>query len=185
MGIVIGRLEEISLLRKIERSGDAELVAVYGRRRVGKTYLIRNGFSRPLDFEFSGSHHATLKQHLESFSMALGKTMGNIPLAVPSNWLQAFDMLENYFAPLIKKRRCIIFFDEFPWINTARSGFMPAFENFWNRWASQQKNLIVVICGSAAAWMIKNVVRNREASITGLVVGYVCFRSIFLKPKHF
>lgn len=71
-------------------------MAIYGRRRVGKTYLIRNGFSRPVDFEFSGAHYATLKQHLESFSMALGKAMGNVPLAVPRSWLQAFDMLEGY-----------------------------------------------------------------------------------------
>ena len=148
-------------MRKIEQSGEAELVAIYGRRRVGKTYLIRNGFSKPIDFEFSGSHYATLKQHLESFAIALGKSMGNVPLAVPQSWLQAFDRLESYLGPLLKKQRRIIFFDEFPWINTPRSGFMPAFENFWNRWASQQKNLVVVICGSAAAWMIKNVVRNR------------------------
>lgn len=160
MNIITGRSEEIKLLRKIEQSGEAELVAIYGRRRVGKTYLIRNGFSRPVDFEFTGSHYATLKQHLESFSIALGKAMGNIPLAVPQSWLQAFDMLEGYLTPLLKRRR-IIFFDEFPWMSTPRSGFMSAFENFRNRWASQQKNLIVVICGSAAAWMIKNVVRNR------------------------
>lgn len=161
MDVVIGRTEEIELLRKIEKSGEAELIAVYGRRRVGKTYLIRNGFSRALDFEFSGSHYAPLKQQLESFSLALGQAMGNVPLAVPQNWIQAFAMLEDYLTPLLKKRRRIIFFDEFPWMNTPRSGFMPAFEDFWNRWVSRQKNLVVVICGSAAAWMIKNVVRNR------------------------
>ncbi len=93
--------------------------------------------------------------------MALGKVVGNLPLASPKSWLQAFSMLEDYLTPLLKSRRVIVFFDEFPWINTPRSGFMPAFENFWNTWASQQKNLVVVICGSAAAWMIKNVVRNR------------------------
>lgn len=158
---VIGREEELKLLKKIETSGEPELVAVYGRRRVGKTYLIRNGFSMVPDFEFCGLHHANLAQQLESFSMALGKAMGNIPLAIPRSWLQALDMLENYLTPLLKKQRRIIFFDEFPWIHTPRSGFLPAFENFWNTWASREKNLIVVICGSAAAWMIKNVVRNR------------------------
>ncbi len=161
MNSIIGRSEEIRLLHKIEQSGEAELVAVYGRRRVGKTYLIRNGFRRPPDFEFSGSHYATLKQHLESFSLALGKVMGNVPLAIPQSWFQAFNMLEDYLSPLLKKQRRIIFFDEFPWMNTPRSGFMPAFENFWNTWASRQQNLVVVICGSAAAWMIRNVVRNR------------------------
>lgn len=158
---ITGRAKEIKLLKKIERSQEPELLAIYGRRRVGKTYLIRNGFSKPLDFEFSGSHHATLKQHLESFGRALGKAMGGIPLATPTSWLQAFAMLEDYLSPLVKKNRTIIFFDEFPWINTPRSGFLPAFENFWNTWASRQNRLVVVICGSAAAWMIKHVVRNR------------------------
>jgi|SRR5690606_26507884 len=137
MDIVIGRTEEIELLRKIEKSSEAELVAVYGRPRVGKTYLIRNGFSRTLDFEFSGSHYAPLKQQLESFSRALGQAMGNVPLAVPQNWIQAFAMLEDYLTPLLKRRRRIIFFDEFPWMNTPRSGFTPAFEDFWNRWGSR------------------------------------------------
>jgi AAA+ ATPase superfamily predicted ATPase len=161
MDTVIGRQQEISLLRKIEVSGEAELVAVYGRRRVGKTYLIKNGFRREPDFEFCGSHNASLNQQLESFSQRLGKAMGNIPIVTPKSWVQAFGMLSDYLAPLLKRERRIIFFDEFPWIHTPRSGFLPAFENFWNIWASRQKNLVVVVCGSAAAWMIKNVIRNR------------------------
>lgn len=161
MEIIIGREKEKALLKKVEISNEAELVAVYGRRRVGKTYLIKNGFTQAMDFEFCGLHNASLSQHLESFSMALGKVMGNIPLATPRSWLQAFSMLTDYLAPLLVKERKIIFFDEFPWIHTPRSGFLPAFENFWNTWASMQKNLKVVICGSAAAWMIRHVVRNR------------------------
>jgi hypothetical protein len=70
-------------------------------------------------------------------------------------------MLIQYLAPLIKKTRKVIFFDEFPWLHTPKSGFMPAFENFWNSWASKEKNLVVVICGSAASWMIKKVIDNR------------------------
>lgn len=158
---LIGRNNEKSLIQKIEHSGAPELVAVYGRRRVGKTFLIRNGFKRKLTFEFSGIHHATLNQQLESFSLALTKATGGLAIAKPDSWIQAFQMLTQFLTPIIKKERTIIFFDEFPWINTPRSGFLPAFENFWNSWASKEKNLVVVICGSAAAWMIKKVINNR------------------------
>jgi hypothetical protein len=158
---VIGRTEEKRLLQKIEKSGESELLAVYGRRRIGKTYLIRNGFSKMPAFEFSGIHHATLDQQLEGFSLALTAAAGGLPLAKPVSWLQAFEMLKQYLNPLLSKDKTIIFLDEFPWINTPKSGFLPAFENFWNTWASKEKKLVVVICGSAASWMIKKVIRNR------------------------
>jgi AAA+ ATPase superfamily predicted ATPase len=158
---VIGRTEEKALIKRIENSGEPELLAVYGRRRIGKTFLIRNGFSQGLAFEFSGTHNAGLSQELESFSLALTNASGGIQLARPNSWIQAFQMLIQYLTPLIKKERKVIFFDEFPWINSPRSGFLPAFENFWNSWASKEKNLVVVICGSAASWMIKKVINNR------------------------
>ncbi|MGF1923961.1 MAG: AAA family ATPase [Bacteroidia bacterium] len=159
---VIGRPEEKAILQMIEKSGEAELLAVYGRRRVGKTFLIRNGFSKPPVFEFSGIHHASREQQLESFSLALTAAAGTtMALATPASWLQAFSMLKQYLSPLLKKDRSVIFIDEFPWIDTPKSGFLPAFENFWNSWASMEKNLVVVICGSAASWMIKKVINNR------------------------
>lgn len=158
---VIGRAEEKSILKKIESSNEPELLAVYGRRRIGKTFLIRNGFSKGLAFEFSGTHNALLHQELESFSLALTNASGGIQLAKPASWIQAFQMLIQYLTPLVKKERQVVFFDEFPWINTPRSGFLPAFENFWNSWASKEKKLVVVICGSAASWMIKKVINNR------------------------
>lgn len=158
---IIGREYELALLSKIEKSEDAELLAVYGRRRVGKTFLIRNAFQKQLVFEFSGIHHASLVQQLENFSDTLSKASGILPLAKPRSWIQAFKMLTDYLTPIIKKQKKVVFFDEFPWINTPRSGFLPAFENFWNIWASKQKNLVVVICGSAASWMIQKVINNR------------------------
>jgi uncharacterized protein len=158
---VIGRTEEKAHIKRIENSREPELLAVYGRRRIGKTFLIRNGFSHGLAFEFSGTHNATLHQELESFSLALTNASGGIQLATPASWIQAFQMLIQYLTPVVKKERQIVFFDEFPWINTPRSGFLPAFENFWNSWASKEKNLVVVICGSAASWMIKKVINNR------------------------
>jgi hypothetical protein len=158
---IIGREEEKAVLEKLLRSGEPELVAVYGRRRVGKTFLIHNTFRQELAFEFSGIHQASLEQQLENFSEALAKAMGSPPLIRPASWIRAFAMLTDYLTPAIRKERKVVFFDEFPWINTARSGFLPAFENFWNSWASRQNNLVVIICGSAATWMIQKVINNR------------------------
>ena len=160
MQSIIGRGDEKELLSKIEQSGEPELVAIYGRRRVGKTFLVLNFFEKQLAFEFSGIHNATLDQQLENFTGALSKTSG-LPLAGSASWIQAFNLLTGYLTPIIKKQRKVVFFDEFPWINTPRSGFLQAFENFWNAWASRQKNLVVIICGSAASWMIQKVINNR------------------------
>ncbi len=161
MADLIGRVEEQALLARNENSGQAELVVVYGRRRVGKTYLVRAVFEKQMAFELSGIHNASLSHQLENFRTALSEVSGKLPLAKPGSWIEAFSMLTNYLTPLVKKQRRVVFIDEFPWLSTPRSGFIQAFENFWNTWASRQKNLIIVICGSAAAWMIQKVINNK------------------------
>lgn len=158
---IIGREEEKFILQRVLDSQEAELIALYGRRRVGKTFLIKNFFSRQLFLEFSGTHKAILKNQLTNFSKAMSIAIkGPLP-ASPANWREAFDLVEQYLTPLLKKQKQVIFLDEFPWIQTPRSGFIQAFEYFWNMWASRQRNLIVVICGSAASWMIQNIISNR------------------------
>jgi AAA+ ATPase superfamily predicted ATPase len=159
---IIGRVQEQILLEKVIKSKEAELIVVYGRRRVGKTFLIKNVFEQQIAFEYAGIHNIPTDQQLENFSIELTKSASSgLPVAKPENWIQAFTMLANYLTPQLESQRKAIFLDEFPWINTPRSGFLPAFENFWNIWASRQKNLIVIICGSAAAWMIQKIIRNR------------------------
>jgi AAA+ ATPase superfamily predicted ATPase len=157
---IIGRKIEQTQLKNIIQSQEAELLAVYGRRRIGKTYLVRNTYEKQLVFEFSGVHNASLYQQLEVFGSVMSKVTG-FPITAPTSWTQAFTLLTEYVKPLLKKEKKVIFIDEFPWLHTPRSGFMQAFENFWNMWASKEKNLVVVICGSAAAWMIKNILNNR------------------------
>lgn len=157
---IVGRELEQKQLKKIIESSDPELLAIYGRRRIGKTYLIRNAYEKQLLFELSGVHNATLNQQLEVFGNAMSRATG-FPITTPSNWTQAFTLLIEYIKPLIKNEKKVIFIDEFPWLHTPRSGFMQAFENFWNMWASKEKNIVIVICGSAAAWMIKNVINNK------------------------
>jgi len=162
MDQLAGREGERKILLDALERDEAELIAVYGRRRVGKTFLIKSVYEKKLVFEFSGVHEATLQDQLLNFTLALQTaSKSKVSLVVPENWIKAFFMLEKYLNPIVKNRKVVIFFDEFPWIQSPKSGFLNAFGHFWNTWASLQANLVVVICGSAASWMIKNVVNNR------------------------
>ena len=157
-----GREEEKKLLEEALHSSEAELIAVYGRRRVGKTFLIRSVYGDRLVFEFSGIHNAGLHEQLLNFAFAMQETIKNaFPVPIPTSWTQAFYFLRTYLTKRSDTQKYILFFDEFPWIQTSKSGFLAAFGHFWNTWASRQNNLIIVICGSAASWMIRNVVNNK------------------------
>jgi AAA+ ATPase superfamily predicted ATPase len=159
---IIGRKEEIGLLEESLRSKRAGLIAVYGRRRVGKTFLIHQYFKDHLAFELSGMYGAGLKEQLQQFSKALQKASGSLlALRPPENWIEAFHALEQFLDQKSKSRKWVVFLDEFPWLDSRRSGFLSAFEHFWNSWASRQSNLVVVICGSAASWMIRNIVNSK------------------------
>lgn len=159
---LIGREAERKILNAALASREAELIAVYGRRRVGKTFLIRTVYKDRMVFEISGIHQAKLSEQLENFSLALQKASRNTILpAIPNNWIKAFDALQQYLITRLSKEKSVVFFDEFPWLHTQKSGFLQAFEHFWNTWASRQGNLVVVICGSAASWMIENIVNNK------------------------
>ncbi|NLR59038.1 AAA family ATPase [Chitinophaga polysaccharea] len=159
---LIGRQHEKKILLETLSSSEAELVAVYGRRRVGKTFLVRQVYQDHMAYEFSGVHGSPAKQQLENFRNAIALTL-NTPVlpAIPHNWTEAFLLLIQLLSPQLKKKKMVIFFDEFPWLSAAKSGFLPAFEYFWNSWGSKQANLVVTICGSAASWMIQRVVNNK------------------------
>jgi len=159
---LIGRKSEINILKEALTSNEPELVAVYGRRRVGKTFLIGQVYSRNLICEFSGVHNAPVHEQLDNFRNVIAKALNSpIPPPIPKSWTEAFRLLINFSEPLLKKQKAVIFFDEFPWLSSPKSGFLSAFEYFWNSWGSKQENLIVAICGSAASWMIQNVVNNK------------------------
>jgi predicted AAA+ superfamily ATPase len=160
--VIVGRNAEQKILAAKLASSEPELIAVYGRRRVGKTYLIRTYCKNEIVFEFTGIHGASLKKQLENFSQTLQKiTQSLLPLAVPESWLQAFRMLDNYLDMLPADKKAVVFFDEFPWIETRKAGFLQAFDHWWNSSASQKSNLKVIICGSAASWMIDRIINNR------------------------
>jgi uncharacterized protein len=156
-----GRAYETGILRELLKSDAAEMLAIIGRRRVGKTHLVRQVYTPYITFEVTGIQHATVKVQLENFAAKLSEFFRpGKPFTPPANWLQAFNLLKLYLQRNRLQRKQVIFIDELPWMATARSGFLEALGHFWNDWASRN-NVIVVICGSAASWMIKNVVHHR------------------------
>jgi AAA+ ATPase superfamily predicted ATPase len=162
MSAIIGRAEEQKILRLKKTSNKAELIAVLGRRRVGKTYLIRNYFEKEMAFELTGMHDTTLKTQLQNFAIALQKaTKSLVQAAAPATWLEAFTILDSYIDTLPGTQPVVIFLDEFPWLHTPKSNFLEAFDHWWNSSASKRNHLKVVICGSAASWMIDKVVEAK------------------------
>jgi predicted AAA+ superfamily ATPase len=163
MNVIIGREEEQEILARKLNSGSPELIAIYGRRRIGKTYLVRTYFEKEIVFEMTGIHGATLADQLKNFSLALGQAIKSpAPLAPTDSWIQAFYDLDRYLLDQLDANKpAVIFFDEFPWIQTPRSNFLRAFDHWWNSSGIKRPNLKVVICGSAASWMIERIFNDR------------------------
>lgn len=156
--MLIGREQELELLRKAYESDDSQFVAVYGRRRVGKTFLVRECFDHNLVFQHSGVAKANTKLQLRYFKESLSKS--GLPKArVPKDWIEAFSMLEQLIE-LSNSDKKVIFIDEIPWMDTPRSNFITALEYFWNSFASARKDVLLVICGSATSWIINKVLKN-------------------------
>jgi len=134
-------------------------VAVYGRRRVGKTYLIRETFNNRFTFYHTGLAKSTMSKQLAAWRLSL-REYGLKKATLPRTWLDAFDDLKEIIRQSDEKKK-IIFIDELPWIDTQRSGFIPALENFWNGWASARKDVVLVVCGSATSWIINKILKNK------------------------
>ncbi len=159
---LVGRLRERALIAKILKGNEPELVAVVGRRRVGKTFLIRECCRDHIRFEITGIHDSNRSLQLRNFSDQLAAAMNSrIRPEMPTDWYAAFQQLKQFLQSLKSKRRVVVFLDEVPWLASRRSGFLPALEHFWNSWASQQTYLVVIVCGSAASWMVDHVIHNR------------------------
>ena len=160
---IVGRKDERSELDLALKSPNAELIAVYGRRRVGKTFLIRQHFRDHLIFESVGLHDGNLARQLLNFHSSLRQAFPQMTTLPPRSWLEAFELLRESLERNFKvtKSKRVLFFDEFPWMETRGSGFVAAFEAFWNQYASLRRDLIVVACGSAAAWMVQRVIRAK------------------------
>lgn len=157
---IIGREREIAILDKAWKSKEAEFVAVYGRRRVGKTYLIRKFFSKKgLYFELTGMKDASLAEQLQNFVETFGRLLyPGLPLSRPSSWRDAFKMLTD---ALPSDRKITLFFDELPWLAHPKSKFMQALDYFWNTHWSQMPNVTMIVCGSAASWMLEKLINAK------------------------
>lgn len=157
--MLIGRKEEVMALTDAYKSDRSEFIAIYGRRRIGKTFLVRETFDGKFSFSYSGIYNVSTKAQLQNFHMVL-KQHGATAKKTPLNWIEAFGQLSDYLNGLPKGKK-IVFIDELPWMDGPKSSFLPAFENFWNGWASARKDILLIICGSATSWVVKKIFHNK------------------------
>ena len=156
---MIGRKEERLLLLERARRDEAQLIVIYGRRRVGKTYLVRETFESDFIFYFTGLENVPKKRQLEEFTKALrryGLEAGNDP----KDWFAAFDLLLELVESHGEKSK-VVFIDEMPWMDNKNSEFVAALEGFWNGRASAIRHLCFIACGSAASWITKKILHNK------------------------
>ena len=182
---IIGRKNEIAELKRYYTSGRAEFIAVYGRRRVGKTFLINEVFHDDMVFHHTGlspydrRRKITLKDQLQNFYFSLLRH-GMEDIAQPKSWMEAFFLLERFLETCDNGSRQVVFIDELPWMDTARSGFLTALEAFWNGWGNMRHNLMLVVCGSATSWMLDNLISNK-GGLYGRLTGEIKLSPFTLK----
>lgn len=157
--MLIGRDSEKQILLGALREEYSQFIAVYGRRRVGKTFLIRESFDYHFDFQFTGAAKLTARKQLVRFRRAL-KEHGQKDTPELTNWGDAFSELKRYITNLPTEKK-VIFLDELPWMDAPRSGFLSELESFWNGWASARKDIVFVVCGSSTSWMVKKIIKNK------------------------
>ncbi len=160
---IISRRYERQELDRCERSGESELVCVYGRRRVGKTYLVEQTFAGYFAFRATGVEGGNTRQQLKAFNPRL-QECGDTTRTIPHDWFEAFSRLESVLSAEDTTRsshgKRLVFLDEFPWFATAKSDFLMAFGEFWNRCGTAHNDLMLIICGSATSWIMGNVLEN-------------------------
>ena len=156
--MLIGRTKEQEQLLSLLKSDQSEFVAIYGRRRVGKTYLVRQTYKDKLTFQHSGLAKGTMKDQLEEFRLSLlNAGMQRVPKL--KSWSLAFFYLGQHLATLPYGKK-VVFIDELPWMDTPKSKLVSALEHFWNSWASAREDIVLVVCGSATSWIINKIIRD-------------------------
>ena len=157
--MLIGRKKEIELLKQLSQDDQSHFLAVYGRRRIGKTFLIRESFGYRFTFQHAGLSEGGMKEQLFAFTSSM-KDSGYHYKRKPKNWLEAFEGLKDLVRQSNEKRK-IIFIDELSWMDTQKSDLMVALENFWNGFASARKDIVLIVCASATSWMLSKIVHNK------------------------
>lgn len=165
MAVIIGREPERKQLESLYGSGRSEFVVLYGRRRVGKTFLVRELFKDRMTFCHTGLSPFELKgerlmrSQLQNFSYSLVRAGKSLDTP-PSDWIGAFNLLIEFLEDRDDGGRILVFLDEVPWMDTPRSGFLTALEHFWNGWGAGKDNLMLVVCGSATSWISNKLINN-------------------------
>ena len=156
--MIIGRRKEILKLQNAYKDDKSHLIAVSGRYRVGKTFLINETFNNNFTFKVKGIVQGNRNQHLLNFYNSL------ISLGyegrIPENWIEAF----YEFSRILEKNkdeRKVLFFDELSWMDTPKSDFLMALENFWNNWACPRHDIVLIICGSSPSWILNKIIHNK------------------------
>ncbi len=155
---IIGRQHEIERLKKYIASERSEFIAVYGRRRVGKTFLIKELLEGKFTFRMTGKENVRLADQLLNFSYAMSDFFGEEGL--PKDWAEAFRMLSKAIEKMAEGTK-IIFIDELPWLDTPKAKFISALEHFWNNWAYYRSDIKLIVCGSATSWMLNKLINAR------------------------
>lgn len=162
MAQIIAREFELKILNKLYESTQAEFLAIYGRRRIGKTFLIREFYSnKGVFFHLTGVKGAKVQKQLRNFTDELSRTFNTPSIKKLKDWHDAFLVLNFYVETCPGSGRIVFFFDELPWLASAKSGFLEELEYFWNRHVSNNPRVLIIVCGSAATWMIRKIVQNK------------------------
>jgi uncharacterized protein len=159
---IIGREFETSKFNSFQQSSKAEFVVVYGRRRVGKTFLIKEHYNYTFDFYVTAKGTDYTLEQLETFNDAINQYSTIKYKDIPANWKIAFERLKQVIQKKQHKKKIVVFIDELPWMDTRDSKFVMELEYFWNSWASEKKNLIFIVSGSATSWMLNELINNTK-----------------------
>lgn len=176
MDKLIGRKLEQAKLQACMESERSEFVVVYGRRRIGKTFLVRRFFKDNYAFSFVGKHEMRREQQLAEFAKELMCYSHSTFVPQLKNWTEAFDALQRLLATYNIPGKKVVFFDEMPWMDTPKSDFVSALENFWNGWANMRDDIVLVACGSATSWMVDKLLHNQGGLFNRIT------QKIYLRP---
>lgn len=161
---LIGRALEQKLLQEMLNSTNSEFLAVYGRRRIGKTFLIREYFKNKngLFFNITGAKDASLKDQIKHFTEEIARVFyNNITLTPGKNWDETFSILTKALTNLSKKKKVVLFFDELPWMATKNSKLLQTLDYYWNQYWSRNPKVKLIICGSSSSWIVDKVINNK------------------------
>lgn len=165
---IIGRKEELTVLDNCYTTKKPEFIAIYGRGRVGKTFLIRQFFASKKDknnifLNTTGMQNGKITEQIANFTDAIAEAFvyPGVKLSTPKNWHDTFNTLQNHIRETITAKKIILFFDEFPWMVTKNSRLLPTLEYFWNHHWSKDPRIKLIICGSSASWVLNNIINNK------------------------